>query len=246
MRANLAERLTPPTWADFEVTAGLILGYGVLVNLLVPEAFYVPANLAASGATVYLASRMGLTVKDMGLEPERIPSGLRRGLVASAPVSTAIALAVAVPWTRRYFLDSKIINASTGRALYEMLLRVPFGTSLSEELLFRGVLLGLSLRRYRPWVAIAISSAVFGAWHILPTMQSMTTNEALSNRVDTGLTAKAGAVAGVVAATALAGVVFSRLRLRCGSIVAPWIVHSALNSLSYLGGRIGAHPGEGS
>jgi membrane protease YdiL (CAAX protease family) len=240
LKENLAQRSTSLTWAGVETAAaGLILGYGALANGVIPAALYVPANLVAAGAAIYLAGRVGVTLKEMGLERARLASGLRLGLVCIAPIAAIVAIGVAVPWSRHYFLDSEVTGASTGRALYDMLVRIPFGTALAEELLFRGALLGLYLQRHRPWVAVALSSGVFGVWHVLPTLHSLTTNAAASDAVGSGSIAKAGAVAGVVAVTALAGAAFSWLRLRSGSVVAPWIAHTALNSLSFLGGRIG-------
>lgn len=234
-------RAGPLAWACVEaLSAGLILGYGALANRVIPEALYIPANLAAAAAAVLLFRRWGVTMEGMGLERSRLASGLKIGLIAVVPIAAVIAAGVAIPWSRQYFLDSKVVGMSTGKALYEMLVRIPFGTALAEELLFRGALLGLFLKRHRPWVAISLSSAVFGFWHVLPTLQSLTTNTAVSTAVGTGSAAKGGAVAGVVAVTALAGAAFSWLRLRSGSVVAPWLAHASLNSISFLGSRIGA------
>jgi len=79
--------------------------------------------------------------------------------------------------------------------------------------------------------AIAVTSCVFGLWHIRPTLQALRAN---------GLARTRGrAVAGVAAAvatTTAGGVVFSWLRERSGSLTAPILVHVATNS----GGLIAA------
>ena len=49
-----------------------------------------------------------------------------------------------------------------------------------------------------------------------------------------------GATAGVVAATAGAGVLFAVLRLRSGSVAAPVIAHAALNMAAFAGVRLTA------
>ena len=49
---------------------------------------------------------------------------------------------------------------------------------------------------------------------------------------------QAGAVAFVVVATGVAGSFFSWLRLRSGSILAPWLTHTGFNSIGYLGSRL--------
>jgi membrane protease YdiL (CAAX protease family) len=48
---------------------------------------------------------------------------------------------------------------------------------------------------------------------------------------------KFGVVAGTVAATTAAGVGFSLLRLRSGSVLAPVIVHAAINSSAFIAAR---------
>jgi CAAX protease family protein len=226
---------------DFKVAAGLILGYGALLNTVIPDALNVPANITAAGTAFYLATRRGLTLRDMGLEPDHIPSGLRRGLGAAAPIPVVIALAVAIPLTRRCFLHTKLVDASTPGALYDMLVRVPFGTALSEEILFRAVLLAFSNRNHDRLTGAAMTSAVFGAWHVLPARRSFRTNDAFHATVQGGRAPKLSAAGGTVAITALGGLLLCRLRRQSGSVVAPWIFHSALNSLTNLGGRIAAH-----
>ncbi len=108
---------------------------------------------------------------------------------------------------------------------------------MAEELIFRGALLGLFLQRHRPWVAAALSSAVFGVWHVLPTLNSLDTNPGAS-ATSGSLLLQAAAVAFVVLATGVAGMFFSWLRLRSGSILAPWLTHTGFNAIGYIGSRL--------
>ncbi|RJP26323.1 MAG: CPBP family intramembrane metalloprotease [Actinobacteria bacterium] len=218
--------------------AVLVLGYSVVADRILPEVAYVPVNLAAAAAAVLLARRAGVTMAEMGLARERLVGGLRTGLATVAPIAVLVAAGVAIPWSRRFFLDADVVNASTGRALYDMLVRIPLGTALAEEVLFRGALLGLFLRRHRTGTAVALTSALFGLWHVSPTLSSFTSNPAAGSAVASGLAAKALAVAGIAVVTALAGAFFAWLRLRSGSVAAPWIAHTSFNSLAFLGGRI--------
>ena len=217
--------------------AAAVLGYGVLVNRVVPNGLYVPVNLAAAGAAVAAAHALGASWRDLGLARDRMTAGLRLGGLTLLPIAAAVALGLAVPWTREFFRDTTIVDASTAEAVYTLLLRIPFGTALAEELIFRGALLGLFLQRHRPWVAVALSSAVFGLWHVLPTLSSLDTNPGAAATAGSVLL-QAGAVALVVLATGLAGAVFSWLRLRSGSILAPWLTHTGFNSIGYLGSRL--------
>jgi membrane protease YdiL (CAAX protease family) len=209
----------------------------VLVNRVVPGELYTPVNLAAGCAAVAAVHALGSNWRDLGLARDRVKDGLRLGGLTLIPIAAAVALGLAIPWTRDFFRDATILDASTAEATYTLLLRIPFGTALSEELIFRGALLGLYLQRHRPWVAALLSSAVFGVWHVLPTLSSLDTNPGASATRDSALL-QAGAVAFVVLATGVAGMVFSWLRLRSGSLVAPWLTHTGFNAIGYLGSRL--------
>jgi uncharacterized protein len=217
--------------------AAAVIGYGVLVNRVVPSEVYVPVNLAAACAAVAAAHALGSSWRDLGLARDRMTAGLKLGGLTLIPIAAAVALGLAIPWTRDFFRDTTIVGASTAEALYTLLLRIPFGTAMAEELIFRGALLGLYLQRHRPWVAALLSSLVFGVWHVLPTLHSLGTNPGASATQDSPLL-QAGAVALVVLATAVAGMFFSWLRLRSGSILAPWLTHTGFNSIGYLGSRL--------
>ena len=217
--------------------AAAVIGYGVLVNRVIPSELYVPVNLAAGCAAVAAAHALGADWRDLGLARDRMTAGLKLGGLTLIPIAAAVALGLAIPWTRDFFRDTTIVNASTPEALYTLLLRIPFGTAMAEELIFRGALLGLFLQRHRPWVAAALSSVVFGVWHVLPTLNSLDTNPGASAATGS-LLLQAGAVAFVVLATGVAGMFFSWLRLRSGSILAPWLTHTGFNSIGYLGSRL--------
>ena len=123
--------------------------------------------------------------------------------------------------------------------LYELFVRIPLGTALAEELIFRAALLGLYLRRHTFWKAAALSSLVFGFWHVLPAMGSVSSNAAGQTLASPA--ARAAGVLAPVVATAAAGMVFCWLRRRSRSVVAPWITHASLNSLGVVAGLVVAH-----
>ena len=209
----------------------------MLINRVVPSELYVPVNLAAGVAAVAAVHALGAGWRDLGLARDRMLAGLKLGGLTLIPIAAAVGLGLAIPWTRDFFRDTTIVNASTPEALYTILLRIPFGTAMAEELIFRGALLGLFLQRHRPWVAAALSSAVFGVWHVLPTLNSLDTNPGVS-ATSGSLLLQAAAVAFVVLATGVAGMFFSWLRLRSGSILAPWLTHTGFNAIGYIGSRL--------
>ena len=115
--------------------------------------------------------------------------------------------------------------------LYQVLLRIPIGTALFEELAFRGVLFGMLARRGSIRGAAVGSSLLFGLWHVAPTLAALDTNAA--GDLGKGSFTMAAVVTGGVAATALAGMGFVWLRLRGGSLVTPVVVHAAFNCTAY-------------
>ena len=76
---------------------------------------------------------------------------------------------------------------------------------------------------------------MFGVWHVLPTLESLAANP--PDDGDHSAAHKIGVVAGTVAATTAAGVGFSLLRLRSRSVLAPVIVHAAINSSAFIAAR---------
>jgi membrane protease YdiL (CAAX protease family) len=110
---------------------------------------------------------------------------------------------------------------------------VPLGTVVFEEVAFRGVLWGLIAQARGPGWATAVSSVLFGLWHVLPALQLARTNAALQAAAPGGRRILV-AVLGTVAFTTLAGVVFAELRRGTGSLLAPVGLHWATNGLGVL------------
>jgi len=220
-----------------EVGAGAaVLAYGYLIVEVVPEALYVPVNLAAACTAVALAHRAGAGWDDLGLARARLGSGARWGLLSAIPIAAVVATGVALTLTRPYFVEARFADMTAAALLYQLLVRIPLGTALSEELIFRGGLLGYYGRRHPFWRAALMSSFVFGLWHILPSLGSVSSNAAGETLSSTA--ARAAGVAGTVVATGAAGLVFCWLRKRSGSVLAPVITHASLNGLAVLGGLV--------
>ena len=118
----------------------------------------------------------------------------------------------------------------------DRLIRIPLGTALSEELIFRGALLGLYLRRRTFLRAALFSSLAFGLWHVVTAMGSVQSNAA--GEVLASPAAQVAGVAATVVATGAAGMVFCWLRRRSGSVLAPALTHAALNGLAVVGGLV--------
>jgi membrane protease YdiL (CAAX protease family) len=199
------------------------------------EKWYPVVNLGATGAALAAAAASGLTAADLGLRPDRLASGMRCGGPPAAALAAGWVMLAAVPATRPVLGDQRITGLSWPEVAYQTGVRIPVGTVLWEETAFRGVLQA-ALRRALPGpAAIAVTSAVFGIWHIRPTIDALRINQ-----VAPGRRAVWGAVTAAVAGTAAAGLLLSALRERSGSLAAPVLLHLTVNCGAALAARSAA------
>jgi hypothetical protein len=143
------------------------------------------------------------------------------------PVASALLAASGIQGTRTFYGDHGIARMTAARALYEGLVRIPLGTALPEELIFRGALQSLLARRHHPLLAAGLTSILFGLWHIAPAFRRLQTHALTIGRHPAHQTAW---VATSIGFTTLAGLALTGLRYRSRSLVAPWLVHSAVNA----------------
>ena len=166
----------------------------------------------------------GLTAADLGLGLDRVGAGVRLGAAFGGPVTAGYGVGVVTPALRPLLSDQRVAGLDGGQLAYQVLVRIPVGTVVWEEIAFRGVLQAALRRVLSEPLATAAGAAVFGLWHIRPTAGALAANGLAAGRGRRVL-----AVTGVVAGMAGAGVVLSVLRERSGSLVAPVLVHLATN-----------------
>jgi membrane protease YdiL (CAAX protease family) len=203
-----------------------------------PEKWYPVANLAATGAALAAAAASGLSPTDLGVRRDRLPAGVRCGSGPALALAAGWLLLATVPPTRPALADRRISGLTWPEVGYQVTIRIPVGTVLWEEAAFRGVLQA-SLRRVLPGpAAIAVTSGVFGIWHIRPTVAALRINQLAASR-----RATLGTVTAAVAGTAAAGVLLSWLRERSGSLAAPVLLHLTANCGAVLAARLAARLG---
>lgn len=213
----------------FLLTVGVLVAFTVARGhgLLGPP---VVTAAVLMGALVLVAWSTGATLADLGLGRGDVGAGLRHGAGAFGLVLLVLIVAAVIPATNGFLHDSRA-QISGGRLLYGVGVSIVLFTAIPEEFAFRGVLLGSALRLWGPWRASLITSALFGLWHIAPTLHTMSDNRAVS-----GLSATVGGqvllVLGSIAVTFVAGLAFCWLRLRSRSLIAPVMAHAAINGLA--------------
>ena len=196
------------------------------------QQWYPLANLGAAGAALAAAAASGLTAADLGLGRGRLGAGLRWAAAPSGALAAGWVILAAVPATRPVLADQRITGLTWPEVAYQVTVRIPAGTVLWEEVAFRGVLQA-ALRRVLPRpAALAVTSGVFGLWHVRPTVEALRINQLAGSR-----RAAAGSVAATVAGTAAAGLLLSWLRERSGSLAAPVLLHLTANCGAALAAR---------
>jgi len=224
-----------PTQHEVSAVA-LIAGSNLALNGAFPRRLVVPTALASAVGMLLISRLSGATTEQQGLALESAPRGLKIGLLIGAPVVGAMVAGAYVPFTHKFFRDERIITADGPSALYELFIRIPLATAIGEELIFRSALEGILRLRRSPLQALLATAALFGIWHALPALDRLRSNPgARAVHKDNNL-AKFVVVIGVCCVTAGAAVVFSWLRQKTGSVLAPIIVHYAINSGAYAGG----------
>jgi membrane protease YdiL (CAAX protease family) len=201
-----------------------------------PAAARFTGNLVAAGVALAAASALGVDRAGLGLAAGRHVQGIRWGGMAGGTVAAAVAGLATIGPTRPYFADERISAHSNRRAAVEASLRIPLETAAAEELLFRGAVLGLATDRLGDVAGVAVSSVLFGLWHVPPALDALGAS-GVADVAGGGPVGRWGAVTGTVAATSVAGVVFAELRRRSGSVVAPALVHGALNVTGFAAAR---------
>jgi hypothetical protein len=214
----------------------------VLTNLIAhfttPWASIATVPAAAVGL-VCLMRANGLDWADLGLGREHWKSGLGYALGAVALVASVITVGVLLPMTRPMFMNNHY--ATVSGALIASMIIIPLQTVIPEELAFRGVLHG-ALSRAWGFRGVALAgSLLFGLWHVATSLGLTSSNVGFTRVFGGGFLGMLAGVTMAVLATGAAGFVFSWLRRRSGSLIAPIALHWSLNGLGALAAALVWH-----
>lgn len=218
----------------FPVSLGLTLGTMASAHLLshriIPNAD-IAVGVGLVGGLTAVARAGDLTADDLGLARRTWPAGLRWGAAAAGVVATGYGIAALVPAAADLTAES---SSGWGSVLVKALVVIPLATVIPEEFAFRGVLWGLLRRQSGRRVATVVSSALFGLWHVLPSIGGGAANDSVVGVLGDSVTGTVLRVAGTVLVTGLAGVLLCELRARSDSLLAPIGLHWAINGLGEL------------
>ncbi|MBA8959769.1 tRNA pseudouridine32 synthase/23S rRNA pseudouridine746 synthase [Rhodococcus percolatus] len=193
----------------------------------------------AAVVLLVLTRRRGLGWAELGLSPRHWRKGSLYALAAMGLVIGVVAIGAALPITRPFFMADRY--ATLSGALIASMIVIPLQTVIPEELAFRGVLHGTLDRVYGARGVFAAGSLMFGLWHIASSLGLTSGNKGLSGFLGGGVAGQVLGILGAVVATAAAGVVFTWLRRRSGSLIAPIALHWSLNGAGALAAAIVWH-----
>ena len=226
------------TYVDVAVVVVVLALTNLLAHFTTPWANVAVVPVAAVALVALVRSR-GLGWSELGLGREHWRSGAGYALGAVALVGIVIAVGALLPWTRPMFLNDHY--ATLSGALLASMIIIPLQTVIPEELAFRGVLHGALDRAWGFRGVAAAGSLLFGLWHIASSLGLTAGNVGFTRVLGGGVFGLVAGVVGAVLATAAAGFVFTWLRRRSGSLIAPIALHWSLNGLGALAAALVWH-----
>jgi membrane protease YdiL (CAAX protease family) len=223
---------------DVAVVVVVLACANLLAHFTTPWAGVVTVPVVAVGLVAWLRIN-GLGWAELGLGREHWRSGAAYAVGAVVLVVAVIAIGALLPWTRPMFMNHRY--ATISGALIASMLIIPLQTVIPEELAFRGVLHG-ALNRAWGFRGVAFAgSLLFGLWHIATSLGLTTSNVGFTRLFGGGVVGMLAGVLLAVVATAAAGFVFSWLRRRSGSLLAPIALHWSLNGAGALAAALVWH-----
>ena len=226
------------TYVDVGVVVVVLAITNLIAHFTTPWANIAVVPAAAVGLVALVRSR-GLGWAELGLGREHWRSGLAYALAAVGLVLAVIAVGALLPWTRPMFLNNHY--ATLSGALVASMIIIPLQTVIPEELAFRGVLHGALDRAWGFRGVAAAGSLLFGLWHIASSLGLTSNNVGFTRILGGGVPGMLAGIALAVVATAAAGFVFTWLRRRSGSLIAPIALHWALNGMGALAAALVWH-----
>ena len=226
------------TYLDIGVVVVVLAISNLIAHFTTPWANIATVPVVAVALVVLVRAR-GLGWAELGLGREHWRSGAGYALAAVGLVLTVIVIGALLPWTRPMFLNDRY--ATFSGAVVASMIVIPLQTVIPEELAFRGVLHGALDRVWGFRGVAAAGSLLFGLWHIASSLGLTSGNVGFTRVLGGGVAGMMAGVVMAVLATGAAGFVFTWLRRRSGSLIAPIALHWSLNGMGALAAALVWH-----
>lgn len=225
-------------YVDIAVVVAVLVITNLVAHFTTPWASIATVPAAAIGLLI-LIRRRGLGWTELGLGRAHWRTGAGYALAAVGVVLSVIAIGALLPWTRPMFMNNNY--ATISGALIASMVVIPLQTVIPEELAFRGVLHGALERAWGFRGVAAAGSLLFGLWHIATSLGLTSSNVGFTRLFGGGVLGTVAGVVLAVVATGIAGFVFTWLRKRSGSLLAPIALHWSLNGMGALAAALVWH-----
>jgi CAAX protease family protein len=217
----------PTTWGwRLAVIATILIVFGNAVGIaagpnVVTFSWEAIAQSAGTVLIVIVASRWcGLTRAEAGIGRTNLLRSSLIGAGTGLGLAAVVLLALeAGAWLGTPITYQPLRGVSISTVLTHALVGLPLLTAIPEELAFRGLVLGLLMRKLTPLRATLVTSAVFVAWHGVVQVQTLAATKFTSPWLI--VPAMGLALAGLVAG----GVIFALLRIRTRNLAAAVMAH---------------------
>lgn len=209
-------------WSVALLAIALALYGNAIAFPQLPEWLVLVANLTVGLTVLRALSGLGYSLSALGLSRQAWHQGWKWG-VSSGAIMVAVVIILAGP-AGQFTPDPTVVGMAWEVLAWQVLIRIPVGTALFEETMFRGVLYGAWKRVLGPWPAAVWSSVAFALWHVVVELHRQERQ------------GHAWGSDGFIAALPVfgflfgAGMVLCWLREKSGGVIAPTIVHWAANS----------------
>lgn len=204
------------------LTACLALYGNALAWPALPEWVGFAANLLVGGLAVLAARRRGYSLEEIGLSKLAWRRGRTWGVGLGVVVVAGVAV-LAGP-LHQFQPDPAARGMSMAVLGWQVLIRIPVGTALFEETMFRGLLYAL-WQRVSGWRwAVLWTSVAFALWHVVVEMRRQ---ERMGHEWGGGAFTAAMPILAFLFGV---GLLFAGLRKWTSGVVAPAIVHWSANA----------------
>ncbi len=203
-------------------------------------AAYVPVNVAFTVTVAVLAAHMlDLSPAELGFRSDISDTALPLALVGLFALGV---FSLALSRHGRRIADERVAGMRGKALAWYVLIRIPLGTAVVEEVLFRGVLFAAWSEAGRSTVEAALwASIAFGLWHIQPTVIGVRLNDPRASKDKVR-----AAVLAAVLLTTIAGLGLTWLRVWTDGLLGPIVLHAGINSVGALAAVIAARrPSDG-
>lgn len=218
-------------FVDVAVVVVVLALANLVAHFTTPWAAVATVPATAVGLVILVRCN-GLSWAELGLSRAHWKAGVGYAAAAVLVVVSVIVAGALLPWTRPMFLNNHY--ATVSGALVASMLVIPLQTVIPEELAFRGALHGALHRAWGFRGVAAAGSLLFGLWHVATSLGLTSSNVGFTRVFGGGFFGMLAGVTLAVLATGAAGFVFSWLRRRSGSLIAPIALHWSLNGAGAL------------